>query len=127
MNRSRNGRAGRIIQVVWVTGFLIGTTTHVLDLIAGGMGTYGSFPTGLRLFWVSLTLIDPLVVLLLLLRHRAGVVLGLAVILVDIAVNWTVFLTIGGHPLFGVINQTGFAVILVTTAGPLWRWMRVGS
>ena len=116
-------RFGRVIQVVWVTGYLIGTTTHVVDLIIGGSNTYEAFPLGLRLFWMSLTLLDPLVVVLLMLRRRAGVVLGLAVILADIAVNWTVFFTIGGHSLFGVVNQTAFAIFLVATAGVLWRWL----
>jgi len=115
---------GRIIQLVWVAGFLIGTTTHLLDLIAGGIETYGGFPTGLRAYWISLTVLDPLAVLLLLLRRRSGVVLGLAIILSDIAVNWTVFFTIGGHALFGVVNQSLFAIILLATAVPLWRWMR---
>lgn len=118
-------RLGRIVQIVWITGFVIGTSTHVLELLGGGLETYGSFPTPLRLFWVSLTVIDPLVVLFLALRRRTGVALGLAVIIVDIAVNWTVFATIGGHPLFGVVSQSVFAAILITTALPLWRWMPV--
>ena len=54
-------------------------------------------------------MLDPLAVLLLLLRKRAGIVLGLLIILADITVNWTVLLTIGGNPLFGVVNQTLFA------------------
>lgn len=36
--------------VVWMVGFLIGTATHVLDLLAGGYGTYAEFPTVVRLF-----------------------------------------------------------------------------
>ena len=124
MRRLTVDRVGRIVQLVWVAGFLIGTTTHLLDLIAGGVDTYGGFPAGLRVYWISLTVLDPLTVLLLLLRRRSGVVLGLAVILSDITVNWTVFLTIGGHALFGVVNQSLFAIFLLATAVLLWRWMR---
>ena len=122
MRRPTEDTVGRIIQIAWVAGFLVGTSTHLLDLIAGGLDTYGGFPTGLRVYWISLTVLDPLTVLLLLLRRRAGVVLGLAVILSDIAVNWTVFFTIGGHALFGVMSQSAFAILLVTTAALLWRW-----
>ena len=68
-------------------------------------------------------MLDPLAVTLLLLRRRAGIVLGLAIILADIAVNWTVFATIGGLSVFGVVNQTAFAVFLVATATLLWRWL----
>ena len=119
-------RFGRAVQLVWIAGFLVGTTTHVIDLVAGGASTYEGFPTALRVFWMSLTLVDPLAVVLLLLRQRAGIVLGLAIILADIAVNWTVFATIGGLSIFGVVNQTAFAVFLVATSAPLWRWMPVG-
>ncbi|MFT4051676.1 MAG: hypothetical protein QM677_05425 [Microbacterium sp.] len=110
------------IQVVWIAGFSIGTVSHVLDLISGGTDTYGGFPPALRVFWLSLTALDPLAVVLLLLRKRVGVVLGLLIILADITVNWTVLVAIGGNPLFGVVNQTLFAAFLLITAPALWRW-----
>lgn len=124
MSPSTADRLRLVILVVWITGFLIGTASHVLDLIAGGADTYSEFPPTLRVFWLSLTVLDPLTVLFLLLRSRAGIILGLVVILADIAVNWTVFLTIGGNPLFGVVNQSVFAVVLFATAPALWRWFR---
>lgn len=127
MNDTSFRRLGRAIQLVWIAGFLIGTVTHVLELVAGGVETYGDFPPTLRVFWVSLTLLDPLAALLLLLKRRAGIALGLAIILSDIAVNWAVFLTIGGHSLFGVVTQSVFAVFLLATAVPLWRWLRINQ
>lgn len=111
-----------MLLAVWIVGFLIGTISHILDLAAGGLQTYAEFPAALRLFWVSLAILDPVVVVLLALRRRTGIVLALVVILADIAVNWTVLLTIGGNPLFGVVNQTLFAVTLIGTAPFLWRW-----
>ena len=110
------------VLIAWVAGFLVGTTTHTLDLVLGGLDAYAGFPPALRIFWVALTLLDPLTALLLGLRRRAGVVLGLAVILADIAVNWSVFLTVGGLSLFGVLCQSAFAALLVCTAPLLWRW-----
>lgn len=124
MGRPTTDRVRLVILVVWIAGFLVGTASHVLDLIAGGADTYGGFPPALRAFWLSLTVLDPLTVLLLLLRKRASIVLGLVVILADIAVNWTVYFTIGGNPLFGVVNQTVFAIFLLATAPALWRWFR---
>lgn len=127
MARTTSDRLRSAIQVVWIAGFLIGTASHVLDLIAGGADTYGAFPPALRAFWLSLTVLDPLTALLILLRKRAGIILGIVVILADIAVNWTVFFTIGGNPLLGVMNQTLFAVVLLATAPALWRWFRTGQ
>lgn len=89
----RLNRACRTIHVVWVAGSFIGTVSHVLELVAGGVQTYGEFPPALRMFWISLTLLDPLAALLLLLKRRTGIAPGLTIIHSDIAVNWTVFLT----------------------------------
>jgi hypothetical protein len=111
----------------WVLGFAIGTTTHILDLVLGGAAAYAGFPDLVRLFWVSLTVLDPLVIVLVLLRRRAGIYLGIGVIVVDIVVNWTVLLTLGGISWWGVINQTLFAVFLGVSAPYLWRWFRGGK
>ena len=47
-----------------------------------------------------------------------------AISLSDIAVNWIVYVTFGGNPLFGVVNQTLFAALVVVAAPLLWRWFR---
>ena len=120
--RETSASLRRAVLVVWIAGFLVGTTTHVLDLVAGLSETYAAFPKVLRLFWVSLTVLDPITAALLVLKRRVGIILALLVISADIAVNWTVFFTIGGLSLFGVVNQTLFAAILFTTASTLWRW-----
>jgi hypothetical protein len=122
-----SARALRVFQVVWVLGFLVGTTTHTADLIVGGVNAYSYFPLGVRLFWVSLTFLDPATAALIIFRRRSGIVLGIAVIVADIAVNWTVFVMVGGLSLFGVISQSLFAVLILVTARPLWRWFgRIG-
>ena len=116
-----------MFQILWVIGFLIGTTTHTADLIVGGLDVYGGFPPGVRLFWVTLTVLDPITAVLIILRRRSGIVLGIAVIVADIAVNWTVFVLLGGLSWFGVINQSLFAVLIVVTARPLWIWFGQSS
>ena len=121
MARNRSDTLRIVILVLWIAGFLVGTTTHVIDLVVGGENAYDGFPLGTRVFWMSLTVLDPITAVLLARRRRAGIVLALVVILVDVAVNWTVFATIG-IPLFGVVNQTLFAILLVSTAPMLWRW-----
>lgn len=122
MDGSTANRRARVAQTAWVIGFGIGTLSHAVDLVGGGVDTYAGYPAAIRLFWVSLTVLDPLVIALVLLRRRAGVLLGVAVMLVDIAVNWTVFATIGPRLLSGVVSQTAFAIVVLATARLLWRW-----
>lgn len=110
------------MQAIWIIGYSVGTITHTLDLVLGGIDVYSSFPVPLRLFWVLLTVLDPLVVALILLRKRAGVMLGVGVIVLDVGINATVYATIGGLSLFGLQCQTVFGILILTTARPLSRW-----
>ncbi|QYF73136.1 hypothetical protein [Cryobacterium sp. PAMC25264] len=112
----------RVFQVLWIVGFLIGTSTHAADLLLGGANVYESFPAPLRLFWISLAVVDPLVVVLLLLKKQAGVILGVVVIVIDVGVNSTVYATIGGLSLCGVVSQTLFGVLILLTTRPLSVW-----
>jgi hypothetical protein len=119
---STSARALRAFQAIWLIGFLVGTTTHTADLIFGGVDAYSGFPLGVRLFWVTLTILDPLTVALIVFRRRSGIVLGIVVMIADITVNWTVFAVIGGLSIFGVLSQSLFAVLVIVTARPLWMW-----
>ena len=111
----------RVIRFVWIAGFVIGTTTHIADLVLGGTEVYAGHPVAVRVFWVSLTLLDPLAVILVLRRSRAGIALGVAIMLADVAVNWTVFATVEGFGLPGLVNQSLFCAFVLATALPLWR------
>lgn len=110
----------RLIIAVWAIGFAFGTTTHTIDLVSRGFAAYEGFPEPVRWFWVSLTVLDPLVVALLLLRRRVAVPLGVVVMLADIAVNWTAFGAVGRLSLFGLVCQSVFAAWVFATARHLW-------
>lgn len=120
----RPTRRTRLIVGVWAVGFVVGTTTHTIDLLAGGFNVYVGFPEPVRWFWISLTVIDPLVVILLILRSQAAVPLGVLVMIADLAVNWTVFFTVGGLSLFGVLTQSIFGAFVFITAAHVWRRLR---
>ncbi|MGW6228757.1 hypothetical protein ACWFQT_16755, partial [Cellulosimicrobium cellulans] len=98
-----------------------GTPPPVHPRPGGGTGVYAGFPPAARAFWVSLTLLDPLVVLLLALRRRAAVPLGVAIMVVDVAVNATVGALVGGLAPWGLVNQSLFGVLVLATARVLWR------
>lgn len=79
----------------WVlAGYLIGFTdgfaAHVLALASGGIHAYSSFPqVSLQVFFVSLVVLDPLVVVLVAFVRRAGIGLAGAVMAADVAANLT--------------------------------------
>lgn len=117
-----SARALRVFQVVWVVGFLVGTTTHMADLVVSGSDAYSAFPLGVRVFWATLAVLDPAAAALMALRRRSGIMLGSAVMIADITVNWAVFTTVGGLSFFGVICQSLFAALVFATARSLWMW-----
>jgi hypothetical protein len=114
-------RSIRIVGLIWIAGFLVGTTTHIADLVLGGSDVYAGYPDAVRLFWVSLTVLDPLAVVLIAVRSRAGVVLGVLIMLADVAVNVSVAATVGGLGLYGLVNQALFCAFVLLAARPLWR------
>ena len=66
--------------------FLAGTYTHTTGLVRRG---FLAFPVPLSIggFWDTLTLLDPLTVLLLWWHPKASIRLGLAMMIADICVN----------------------------------------
>ncbi|MEV6603816.1 hypothetical protein [Kutzneria sp. NPDC051319] len=109
-----------IVRAGYVVGFLIGTTTHAIDLLAGG---YSGVPVPLAVFFTALVVIDPLTAVLVALGHRHGVTLAFAVIVPDLLANW--YLNWPGlpgallHPTWLVLNL--FSLFVLVTWWPLRR------
>ncbi|MGQ4330900.1 hypothetical protein [Streptomyces hayashii] len=74
---------------VYLIGFLEGACVHLLDVLRGGFHAYAAFPEiSLQVFFVSLAILDPLVVVLVGLVRREGVWLASAVMVMDVSANW---------------------------------------
>jgi|GEM_PF-3370276 len=103
--------------MVWAVCLGIGTCTHVAALISGWNARV---PLASVVFWNSLTGLDPLAVALLFLRPRAGVVLTVAIMVSDVAHNiWAI--TAFGAMVWPVVAQGLFLILVLSTAGALWR------
>ncbi len=78
----------RIILALQFIGMLMGTSTHVVWAIQNGLLSekYNAslFST---LFWDSLTFLDPLAALLLIIKPKAGLYLTLVIIVADVIHN----------------------------------------
>ena len=77
----------RFVLTATALTFVYGTGAHVTQLLTGGLNPYPAMPGWLSVFFVSLTLLDALVVALLLLRPAAGLVVGAQILVTDALAN----------------------------------------
>jgi hypothetical protein len=79
--------AARVVLGLLVAGLFVGTATHLENIVRAGLVPRPELPMPCNLFWSALTLIDPLAIGVLVLKPRAGVLLVLAIMAVDLTVN----------------------------------------
>ena len=119
-------RAVRAVALGAVVVLGYGTVVHVVQLVAAGFDPYPEQPTWLRLYFVGLTVLDPLAAVLIARARRSGVVLAVAVLVTDAAANaWAdhVVDDVGGLTAgrVGLAVITLLALVLVLTAPRLWQ------
>ena len=113
----------RCALVVYAAGFTEGSVTHIRQLTQGGWHTYGYAPVVLQAFFVSLVLLDPLVIALTGLARRAGVWLAAVVMVADMSANWYANRAnpSPSRPASGLLFLTIFGAFVLITAIPLQR------
>lgn len=117
-----------IARIVWVIAFLIGASTHARDIALGGWLPYDFAPAPLNLFWSLLLPLDLLAAILLMLKRRSGVMLGLAIMLADVAVNTWFAHTNEWLDLFAALQwQSLFLGFVLATAAMLWQQLSRGD
>ena len=97
----------RMVVGVLVAGFAIGTITHTLHLVTVGWVVFDEAPVWMNVYWTALTALDPLAAMLLIWRRPAGLALGAAIILSDVAIN--------SHALYGLGLPFGFLLLQLQT------------
>ncbi|MFD0020738.1 hypothetical protein [Streptomyces sp. NPDC058382] len=109
----------------YLIGFLVGTRTHVLDVARGGIHAYSVFPqVPLQVLFVSLVVIDPLVIVLVGLVRREGIWLAGAVMVLDVCGNWWgnwQWLRDDPSQVLRLLPLTLFGVFIVASLPPLHR------
>lgn len=108
-----------VARVVYAACLLGATCTHAIILRRHGLlYDYGGAPLFTRIFWTSLTFVDPLAALLLFVRPHTGLVLTAAIIVSDVLHNTLV----GGLSLNGMyISQVVFLLFVVCTVHIAWK------
>ena len=105
------------LRMIYALCLLGAAYNHVLVVAEYDWGwDYGGLPVLVTSFWTALTLIDPLAIVLLFMRPKAGVILTLAIIVVDVTINsWVAWRY--GIDLAAFLAQAGFLVFVLCT----WR------
>lgn len=104
----------RWVLAVYLLGFADGTAAHVRDLARPGLHAYSGFPhVPLRVFFISLVVLDPLVLVLAAFARPAGVWLAAVVMVLDVTAN-----TAGNWPRVRrdpvwLVSPAGLLVIIV--------------
>jgi hypothetical protein len=115
-------RAVESLRLTMIGAFSVGTCTHVENALRAGLLPLPLQPIAFNLFWTSLTVLDPLAAILLVVRPRVGLVLSGVIMAADVSINAIAFRPSGAlRSEWPFWLQVGFAG-LVLAAGPYcWR------
>lgn len=122
-------RPVKVLLGVYSLGFLVGTYTHARGILAHGL-LAAPVPSAIGVYWDALTVLDPLAVLLLWWRPRAGLWLAVAIMASDIAINTQVYLAgYFGPPTAHMVpltlfDQALFGVFVFVTAPLLFAALK---
>jgi hypothetical protein len=111
----------QITRWVYAIGFLAGTYTHARGILTNGF-LATPVPVAIGLYWDTLTVLDPLTVLLLWGRPKLGLWFAVAIMVSDISVNTGVYLAgYFGAPTthmvpLSLLEQSLFGLFVLLTA-----------
>jgi hypothetical protein len=77
----------KLLLVIYIIGFSIGTTTHTIGLIEGGFLPYTNVPLWKNSYWTALTFFDLLAVILLFKSLKPALWLSNLIIISDVLIN----------------------------------------
>jgi hypothetical protein len=113
-------RPRRVILFFYSVGFLIGTYTHLYNIITRGFLSISHLvPWYVNLYWDSLTLFDPLAAILIWFKLRDGLLLAIAIMATDLMINTYSYYLSGwfGNVIPGMVPAT---LLLQSFLAPLF-------
>ena len=113
-----------VLRVIYATCLLGATCTHVVMLWRHGvLWDYGGAHLPTRIYWTSLTVLDPLAALLLFVQPRVGLILTALIIVSDVLHNTLVGVS-PRNPMY--LSQVAFLLFVTATVYTAWRGARSG-
>lgn len=117
---TRLKRAG-IIRLIYILCMAGAALNHLNDVISGGILPYTYAPLALNIYWTSLTVIDPLVIILLIFKLWTGIYAVAAVIFTNVPINafaeHVIFKT-GMFTHWQTQSQLAFGIFVLLTIKP---------
>jgi hypothetical protein len=112
-------KASLVLRAIYAICLLAATCTHIAMLARHGLlWDYGGAHLLSRVYWTSLTVLDPLAALLLFVRPRVGLILTVLIIASDVLHNTLV----GVPPLNAMyLSQVAFLLFVASTVYVAWR------
>jgi hypothetical protein len=112
-------KASLVLRAIYAICLLGATCTHVALLSRHGvLWDYGGAHLLTRIYWTSLTVLDPLAALLLFVRPHVGLILTVLIIVSDVLHNTLV----GVPPLNAMyLSQIAFLIFVASTVYIAWR------
>ena len=113
--------------VFFISAFAVATCNHAMDIISGGLFPYTKkwgTPEIFNLFWTSLTILDPLAILALLLNVRAGYIFAIVIMFFDVPINLYVNQKYWSLPIqenYALMMQIAFLLFLLSTVRRVWK------
>jgi hypothetical protein len=101
--------------LIYLIGFSVGTTTHIIDLINHGWILNESVPLWKNMYWVSLTFFDFFAILLILSNIKAALIISNLIIISDVIINTDCFTANWLDLHYKVILQLIFCLYIVIT------------
>ena len=109
------------IRIIWTIGFLIGAVNHILDIVYNFWLPYEFRPLPWNIYWTSLAFLDPLAALLIWVRERLGLMLGMAIMVSNVLVNGYTLLIGYDELLFPFMMQSAFTAFVFFAAWRHWN------
>jgi hypothetical protein len=107
----------KVILILYIIGFGVGTTTHTIDIIKGGFLPYINVPDWKNIYWTSLTILDFLVIILIFKSILFALILANSIMISDVLINTNLLTNISNYKtvlqiIFGLIVLISTPVII---------------
>lgn len=77
----------KLVLVIYILGFAIGTTNHAIGLIKGGFLPYTYVPLWKNIYWTALTFLDFLAIFLIFKSLKPALWISNLIIISDVLIN----------------------------------------